>query len=179
MVFCMASPWGKLFLWQDSTWMFLNQLISMKERNLEGLWSKQAMCESQIHWTFSLIECVLHLCTKKSMQETHHLILHTETENPMCRGICFCGGATSSRAGLEAQHAAEVTLPCSPCPSSVWNETFKVFRMWVISNSFVSKGHCGVFFVLFFFFLKVYYHRIIHRIRRSEAELLSLIRKRF
>lgn len=124
---------------------------SFNEGEKCGKSAGQAMHEGQIHWAFSWIPLgVLHTSAQKLKKQSrkHTTLSSTWESKSRCWGICFCGGATSSSAVLEAQHTAEVTLPCSRCPSSVLNETFNVFRMWVISSFFVSKGHWVV--LLFF-----------------------------
>lgn len=130
------------------------------EGKTSGRFVKQAMCEGQIHWTFSWVPLsVLYTSVQKlknqcrkhttlSSTQGLRLIVHVLSNLLLWRGhLQQCSTRSIVR--------CKVTLPRSPCPSSVLNETFKVFRMWVISNFFVSKGHGFFDFGVGFFFFNL------------------------
>lgn len=158
-----GCSWINLFQWRKEIW----KVCEASKPCVKVRFTELSL---RLHWVcFS----PLHKNLKTNLGNTPPYPPHRDWESHVLRNLLLWRGHLQQGS---ARSTAEVTLPCSPCPSSVLNETSKVFRMWVISNFFVSKGHCG--FGLFFL-RKVYYHRIIHRIRGSEAELLSLIRERF
>lgn len=153
-------------------------LIWMKQKKF-GRHVRQGACEGQIHRAVFQVPLKLLYtspaqklknCCRKHTTAIPHMGTDRIRVQVLRNLLLWRDLPQQCRAGKTPRRRRHP--PCSPCASPALNETFKVFRKWVIRYVFGSTSHWDVYF---FFFLMFTITEKFTESEGSEAELLSLL----